>query len=196
MKLVLPTSQLVRWNLYHTDVPVQVLLQHSGLKCRPTKTGHCSSNTASRTAPDAISMPGYYQQGTGIVSQGLHVVYLTSELPLSDAPGFPMAHLALPSCDLSLCAACLLCSYLRWPHNWKREKPELEILLQKGDNGGEAYEHLPVTSLLPARWMRPGHSHIPDGFLIFLASEGRNGEEKRLSWERHVKNNGMSYCSC
>lgn len=37
-KLVLPTVQLACWNLYNTNVPVQVLLQHSELTCRATKT--------------------------------------------------------------------------------------------------------------------------------------------------------------
>lgn len=57
-------------------------------------------------------MPGPHQQRRDQhFPQGLPLRYLIPELPLSGAPGFPMAHLPLLSCNLLFCPVCLFCSF-------------------------------------------------------------------------------------
>ena len=117
-----------------------------------------------------------------------------------------MAHLALPSCDLSLCSVCLLCSCLRWPQHWKRER--LELVRGNFNFKSCSLIHFRKRKKKACHFPPPCQVDVMGGpgqpqCIVYLmgswSSQAQRGKmgKKRGSGERDVsRNNGMSYRCC
>lgn len=124
--------------------------------------------------------------------QQLPAGYLTPELPLSDAPSSPMAHLALHRCTLSLCpmsALLLLGDLIIEEERGKMVRGNFNFMSYFLIGFRKKKSSMSITSVLPPsgcdrRARSATTHHVPGGILYCSGSVwGGNGEQEGLWWE-------------